>query len=248
MTFCSHCGSALDSPYCTKCGTQSPVVVPAETTRTAPEGDSLSSPPDGFFRSPLQVAILAYATFGLYGVYWLIRGRRLAENRLGEPRTSYWWYLFWIIPIVGLVSGIKCAGRMQERIVVANAKGPPVSLGVQAFFFFILFFIGNRLADPYWLFSIVAPICLLGSMHVSLARAERADYPLHRWPRFGAWEWIISIVGACIWIFGIFGLATELTSEAQEWFVGLTLAAALLSLLMFGLLSREGRAIGLEES
>ena len=265
MPFCANCGARVENPYCTRCGVKttagpnhetSPTpttpsgmattlaapaladAATASTVHTSPESVPVSRAPDGFFRTPLQVAILGYATFGLYSFYWLIRGRRLAEKCLGESITSYWWYLFWIIPIVGLVSGIKCAGMVQDRVVAAGIGRPAVSLGVQTFFLFI---IGAfwRLPDPYWLISIIVPVCLLGGMHVALARAERADYPAFRWPRLGVWEWILVIVGGCFWVLMLLGFETGPFSSAQQWALWLMVVAVIMSLLMFAILSRE---------
>jgi hypothetical protein len=56
-----------------------------------------------FQRTPFQLAILTYATFGLYQIYWVIRARRFAERRIERELTPYGYYWTLLIPIWGLI-------------------------------------------------------------------------------------------------------------------------------------------------
>jgi hypothetical protein len=199
--------------------------------------------PDGFFRTPLQVLLLGYATFGLYGVYWLIRGRRIAEIRLGQ-RTPYWWYLFWLVPIVAIFSGVKSANIIENRVAISGAPRPTIPFGVMTFAFFILDALW-RLPDPYWLISICSPI-FVAAMHVSLAKAERIDYPSLKWPRLTAWEWAIMILGGLVMTLGIVGSAVDVPVSSQQFTIGCGVAIAV-SIFAFATISVGHHARGSEQ-
>jgi hypothetical protein len=252
MAFCAHRGSQVSTPFCTVCGTKTTIAQPIEGTlpQSAIDGEPVTSSAqetkvvgepamlsDGFFRTPFQVLVLSYATFGIYGIYWLMRGRRLAQRRLGEPVTSYWWYLFWLIPIVTLVSGIICASKIGDRVRVAGVPTPPVPLGLQAFFFFFVSAMW-RLPDPYWIISILAAV-LIATMHSSLATAERIDDPGRTWPKFSVWEWIITVVGLAIITLDLMGLFVDTTDSTQKWYLAGVVGAVLLSLPIAWLGSRR---------
>ena len=168
----------------------------------------VAPPQDGFFRTPFQVLTLGYATFGIYGFYWLIRGRHLAEERLERKPTSYWWYLWWLIPIVAWISGVESAAIIQRRVQAAGVPPPRVHMGVSAAAFFVVEALW-RLHDPYWLISLTSPV-FLALMASSLSTAERADSPERVWPRFTAWEWVITVVGGLFIVFlALGGLLTD---------------------------------------
>jgi hypothetical protein len=266
MAFCSNCGLAVTTPFCTNCGTKVVATVsrrpkpprsrPRDESGTsidtqadgtyrlhrAPEpspgpASTVSSQPAGFFRTPFQILILTYATFGLYGLYWLIRGRRFAELRLGDQITSYWWYLFWLIPFVALVSGITSASQIERRVVITDATRPLLPFGIIAFTYFVGMALW-RLPDPYWIVSIIIPPILIASMHVALAKAEAADNPAFPRQKFTVWEWVITILGGAVLILGLWGLLFDLTNQVQITFMIASIITIVTALGVFGALSR----------
>jgi len=262
MPFCPHCGNAVTSPFCPVCGgktavTPQPQPQPSPTStfvsssgqtigvagkETAHRPDSELFPtnavvfdpavPDGFFRTPLQILILSYATFGIYGVYYLIRGRRLAEIRLEEERTSYWWYLFWLIPIVGVVSGIMCASKMQRRVAITGFVKSSLPFGLFAFCFF-LFQSLWRIPDSWGYITFLSSI-FIAAIHINVAKAERFDFPSHAWPKFSAWEWVIAIGGGLLFIFATTGAFIDVT-RSETIFMAVIVFVVLLSLLFANL-------------
>jgi hypothetical protein len=265
MAFCSNCGQAVTTAFCTNCGTKVVATVsrrpkpPPRRPRDESgasihtQGDgtyrmhhppepspglasTVSSQPAGFFRTPFQILILTYATFGLYGLYWLIRGRRFAELRLGEQITSYWWYLFWLIPIVAFVSGIMSASKIERRVAITNVTRPLLPFGITAFMYFIGMALW-RLPDPYWIVSIVIPPILIASMHVTLAKAEAADNPGFLRQKFTVWEWIITILGGAVFILGFWGLFLDLTSQVQISFMIASIITIVAASAVFAALS-----------
>lgn len=264
MAFCSNCGKPVSSPFCTNCGTKA---VPRTVTSQPPASDepgvpidahvdgtyrmappqtqpAPSSPfvatgaPDGFFRTPFQVAVLSFATLGLYGIYWLIRGRRIAEKYLGDEITSYWWYLFWLIPIVALVSGIMSASKIERRCIASGIRAPRISFALLTFFFFVSDATW-RLPDPYWFFSCVVPPIFIAAMQSTVSKAERADYPTHAHPKFTVWEWLITILGGLFLLLAIAGTFTGLTTPTQVYYmIGIVVLIAA-TLVTYAALSRD---------
>jgi len=136
-----------------------------------------------------------------------------------------------------LVSGIISAKKIERRILAAGVS-VTVSLGVTTFLFF-LFSAMWRIPDPYWFVCITVPPGLLASMHVSLAKAEAADYANFRWPPFGAWEWIISTLGGLLFVLGCVGIFTDLKTRTEIWFMVSNMAVIVALFVTFGVLSRK---------
>lgn len=264
MRYCESCGTLVTTDYCTVCGTQSAggaaaeastataaesgvdVTVQPDGTRTSqsqsnarpePPAASVSvTSPDGFFRTPLQVLILGYASFGFYGVYWLIRGRRIAENRLDLERTSYWYYLFWLIPIVAIFSGCKSASIIENRIAVSGTARPVIPFWAIAFLYFVVDALW-KLPDPYWLISVFSPV-YIATMSVSLGRAERTDYPALSWPRLTACEWVILLLGGLVLVLGLIVSAMDVPAATRQ-FVMWVSAGIVVTICVFAMIKDE---------
>lgn len=238
MPFCGYCSTEVDTPFCTTCGR--PTVVQGErspsyirqTNSLAPAEIALPEPQkpatreanvkesprrNGFYRTPAQVLLLAYTSFGVYELYYMLRGRRLAQRRLGEPEESYWTGLKLIIPIYGFFYYFLCWNKIGERTSASGIQ-PPVPFGIQVIPMFAVD-LGWRafylVPDPYW-FILLLNVLVLGTIHASVARAERVDEPDYIWPRLHWGEWTIIIIGSVLILLDGFGMSTDAPSA---WYV-----------------------------
>ncbi|HEV2740644.1 MAG TPA: hypothetical protein VGU66_18935 [Candidatus Elarobacter sp.] len=158
----------------------------------------LSEPPapatlQMFERSPLVVFALDVATFGFYGIYYAIRGRRLAARRLDTyqitPYTSAMWLL---LPLVNIVLYIGMFNTIGRRVHASGVR-TPVLLGLLAFVMVVVSAL-YRLPDPWWFISLTSSVAL-GAIHVPVALAERRDDPARTWARLHWFEIVLLVLG-----------------------------------------------------
>lgn len=236
MAFCGKCGAEVSAPYCKSCG--EPTVIreaePCSVTHVQPLAETvLQNPPTptavtlAWRRSPFQVLLLDYATCGAYSLYWLIRGRRLAEYRLELKPTSYWAALLVLVPFVGFFVLIDMVTKISKR-VSASGCTPAVALGFQAFAMLVVNAFW-RMPDPLWLISLFSSI-FLATMHSSVADAERRDWPDEAWPPLTGWEKTIVIIGFLMIALAVYGLLQPPNDPNNIWFVAGVIATMLLSL------------------
>ena len=146
-----------------------------------------------FERSPLTVFALDIATFGFYGVYYAIRGRRLAERRLDRYQiTPYASALWLLLPLVNVVVYVGMFNTIDQR---ARASGirPALPLGLLAFVVLVDSAL-YRLPDPWWFVSMLSSVAM-GAIHVPVARAERRDDPARRWASLHWFEIVLLVLG-----------------------------------------------------
>jgi hypothetical protein len=257
MPYCGFCGNDVHTPFCPQCG--SPTIVELSIQRERAEdtvkgvacavnqrlSDTEAAPQpagpgvvqefvDGFHRTPLQIALLALATFGVYSIYYVVRGRRLAQHRLAETIDSYWLALFLILPFVNFMYLCQSINKLQRRTALCGVV-PPMPFWFQLILMDILEALW-RLPDPYFFVLCFAPL-LLGTIHVSVAHAERIDYPYLVWPRLHWFEWIILIGGLGVLSLGVVGYAMESSAFAYD-AVGFA-AAIVIALVFFFFTSRQ---------
>jgi hypothetical protein len=176
---CPQCNGFVPTPICQNCGR---CVVFYE-------------------RSPLQIAILTLTTCGLYSAYWIVRVRRLADLRLGLPVRPYWHYWGYLVPILNLYLVFSALSRAQRR-VRASGVHLVIPYGVSLVVATVLCNLWP-LPGAYW------TLCWLGLiplsvMHISWAKAERADAHTTPWPLLTIPELVIIVIGglfdaAVIW-------------------------------------------------
>ena len=165
---------------------------------------------DGFYRTPFQIALLSFATLNTYSVYYVIRGLRLAERRMGQRERSYWFALWLIVPGLNIAYFYGSFNRICERVRTSGVN-PPVNFGLQALAMNVVDLLW-RLPDPYWLISLLSSI-LLGTIHMSVAQAERLDEPEYVWPPLNWFEWLLIVLGFAFLSLGMIGTAmTDATS------------------------------------
>jgi tetratricopeptide (TPR) repeat protein len=152
-----------------------------------------------FHRTPLQVLTLDVASFGVYTLYWFIRNRRLAERRLGIKPMPIWQ---WVVPLWNVIVYYSSAIIIGKRVKAAGIdyRVPFVWQAVALMIISSLW----RLPNPWWLLSLASSLAL-ATMHVSLNRAEKLDYPTLASPRLTVWEYIIIVVGLALLALAIIG-------------------------------------------
>ena len=155
-----------------------------------------------FERSPFVVFVLDMTTFGFYGVYYAIRGRRLAERRLDRYQiTPYASALWLLLPLVNVVVYIGMFNTIDQRARASGVR-PPLPLGLLAFVMVVVSAL-YRLPDPWWFVSLLSSV-LMGAIHVPVALAERRDDPTRRWARLHWFEIVLMVLG------GLFLIAMSL--------------------------------------
>ena len=191
VPFCSACGAGVSTQVCSACGlplaaASVPAAVAVDTPPYAPRELYLQ-------RTPFQAAVLTFATFGLYAIYWMVRARRRAERRLERHVTSGWFFFTLLIPIYGLIVFFESMSTAQRRVAAA---GEPVRIAfwVWALGYLVVGLLW-RLPGSYFVVTYLDGLCLL-PIYAAFARAERREAPDARWARFTAWEWIVAVAGS----------------------------------------------------
>jgi hypothetical protein len=218
MAVCQYCGAQVPMLYCPSCGQTNVIAQEAPSlTSTTPAPDVRKSKPvvivrdDGFYRTPLQVFVLTFATFGAYELYYLIRGRRLAQLRLDEKPDSYWLGLVLIVPLANLWYWFNSFGKLGDRVSATDIGPPefwPLALGI------LVIDSLWKLPDPWGWLCFSSPI-LLAIIHQSVARAERADAPGYVWPSLTWVEWSIIVLGTILYALSVSGMMidTDVTTK-----------------------------------
>lgn len=188
---------------------------------------------NGFYRSPAQVLLLSYASFGIYNIYYFLRARRLAQRRLSEPEETYWTGFKLIIPIYGIYYYFAGWNKICERVRSAGIN-PLVPFGAQAIPMFIIDLLW-RLPDPYWMVSTLSTF-FLGTIHASVAHAERLDEPDYKWPRLNWAEWAIIVIG---WLFIALAMIGYATDAAITQFLSVVFGLMVLNVVVFYLAYRS---------
>jgi len=250
MPYCGQCGVEISTPFCTNCGTQStvegpepPQQRPAPTEEPAPRSDAGTAPAAqpaieyGFHRTPFQVVLLDFVTFGVYTFFWWGYCKRLSERRLGMRISSRWTYLLLFVPLLNLFvffEGFSLIGsRPRESGVFPSV---PFSLTAVPLVIVSLLW---RLPDPYWMVSIMSSI-FLGAMHVDFNRAEMIDYPKLRRPRLSIWEWVMVVLGGGVVILSFIGTQVDVRPEAS-YFIPLLAVVVVVTLILYGVYSKRLR-------
>ena len=224
MPVCGACGREMATRYCSFCGTlgePEPIPPNASPATVIPAG----APRDRYFqRTPFQLAILTFATFGAYYIYWIIRARRFAERRLEREVTPYSYYWRLLIPIWGLIVFFESFSTASRRVNAAGVR-PAVPFWLCALGVLALGLLW-RLPGSYYILCLLDGIAMLPAYAV-FARAERVEAPAASWARFTVAEWIISIAGGAVALFAFLGSAVEVS--AAEAYTVLGVAGAWLA-------------------
>jgi hypothetical protein len=209
-------------------------------------GDMVDWVPERFAyrRSPFQVALLTFATFGLYFFVWAFWARRWCAATLERQDQPIWKTVALIIPIFNLFLMFDL-GKMIEG-TLWRAQLPPARLSLP-WVALSIFFISalQRLPDPYWL------VCLLfflpiAYLQFALVRAQIAL--THLMPTPLRWyEWVVAVLGFAWLILAAIGVSLPDDNGAPArlpWFGWAVFGFGLLALVAIG---RASNAIPVEE-
>ena len=191
---------------------------------------------DLYARSPFQVGLLLFVTFGLYVFWWSYRIRRSVAAMLEEPDQPVWNTLGLLVPLVNLFLIFS----LFEKIKVASIRAgrqPPPSLPAWGFLGVVIFFVFGRLPIPYEslaiLYFIPFAIAHFYFMHAELLLMGRDAIPRG----LSALEIIIVILG-----FGLRALlmagysintsSNNLTMRPDAWFPWIVLIVAIIALVV----------------
>jgi hypothetical protein len=189
-------------------------------------------------RSPFQVALLTFATFGLYFFIWAFWARRWCAATLERQDQPIWKTVALIVPIFNFFLMFEL-GKMIEG-TVWRAQLPPTRLPLPwvALAIFLITVL-QRLPDPYWLVYLLAflPIAYL---QFALVRARFAltglgPTPL-RW-----YEWVVAVLGIAWHILVAIGVSLPDNGGVPArlpWFGWAVFGFALLALVAIARASR----------
>ena len=190
-----------------------------------------------FRRSAFQVALLMFATFGLYLFVWAFFIRRACASLLEQEDQPIWKSVALIVPVFNFFLmfdlGKKIQG-VQWRADPARVDGWLPWIGVSVFAFTVV----GRLKGPVSNLGLLdfVPIVL---MQLRFVRAQIALLGEPGVPTRLHWvEWIAVGLGAVLWILITFEIAMPVRShpvvlDAQRWFVA-CMALAVAALVAFG--------------
>jgi hypothetical protein len=189
-------------------------------------------PIPAYRRSAFQVAVLMFATWGLYVFAWAFFARRASAAILEREDQPIWKTVALVVPIFNFFLMFELGKRIEGvawRADPAKTETALPWLGLSLFFFAVL----GRLRGGYSFLSMLnfVPVSL---MQRSLSRAQIALLGPAALPTPLRWiEWILLGLGAIAWI--LVGIGVTLPDEGggiahvAAWFyAALALTAAML--------------------
>jgi hypothetical protein len=147
--------------------------------------------PIPYRRSAFQVALLLFATGGVYTFFWSFYVRRWCSATLQKREQSLWKSIALIVPIFNLALIFEVGELVKiaaARSALARSTLPLPWLALSA------------LPDPYW-YACVLSFVPIAVVQLVLVRAELA---LDGWDatptRFHWIEWLVVVVGSLMWV------------------------------------------------
>ncbi len=204
-------------------------------------------PPPLYRRSAFQVALLLFATVGIYVFWWAYWARRSCAAILEREDQPLWKTIALVIPLFNLfllfdlgqmVQGVKWRTDPSKR----DAWLP--WLGVSVFFFNVAGRLRGEISDLGLLGFL--PIALVQR---ALSRAQIALYGESAVPRRFHWfEWLVIVLGCGFWILGALGAGfaaeADFSTDEKRWFIG-SIVIAIVVLVWLWRTSRTAIAEGL---
>jgi Domain of unknown function (DUF4234) len=202
-----------------------------------------------FRRSAFQVALLMFATFGLYVFVWAFCVRRTSAAILEREDQPIWKTIALLVPIFNLFLLFELGKRIEGvawRANMSRTEGSLPWLGLSFFAFNVV----GRLRGGYSFLGVLGfvPIAFLqrsfSRAQIALLGEAGLPAPLH-WG-----EWILLVLGLIYWMFVGIGVTVSVGThggvppDLVPWFYG-SLALAIGLLVVFWFLSRRAVAEGL---
>jgi len=197
--------------------------------------------PQPYRRSPFQVALLLFATGGVYLFWWAFWARRWCSATLEREDQPLWKSIALIVPIFNLFLMYDLGQKIKGTAWRAGLRQGSMALGLVGI---ASFFISAtwRLPSPMWLFSTLEFVPLAW-LHYVLVRSALVLQGAAAAPtRFHWLEWIVIVAGCTLW--GINFAAPLLPGAAADdliapWFRAVVLAADVIALTLFWRASRR---------
>lgn len=197
-------------------------------------------------RSTFQVALLTFATFGLYSFVWAYFIRRACAALLEQEDQPLWKSIALIVPLFNLFLLFDLGKKIQGVQWRADPKQEDPSLpwlGVSVFFFNVV----ARLRADYSFIGLLGfvPVAL---MQQQFSRAQVALLGEAGTPTRLHWlEWVAIVVGTAFWVIATWAYVSidgEVAAHSRVWFFA-CMAACIALLIVFGFASRRAIAAGL---
>ena len=157
---------------------------------------SENSPTPFFAVSTTKLFVMSICTLTFYQLYWFYKNWCLIKMRELSD--------IWPVPraIFSILFCYSCFARIRDY----KASGQPgFSAGAVATCWIVISML-HRLPDPYWLLSLLAPVCLI-PVQGYVNRINRAENPDHD-PngKFSLWNWVAIAFGSLMLIGNVLAL------------------------------------------
>ena len=200
-------------------------------------------------RSSAQVALLTFASLGLYVFAWSYFMRRSIATIIEQPDQPVWKTVALVVPIFNFFLLFELGKKIQGVEWRADPQRVSAALPWYGLVFFALTVL-SHVSSEYSYLGILA-FAAIGLMHQPFSRAQTALIGDEALPTgFHAVEGLVLALG-CIFralelLVGFFGRSANLTGPDHAWLVG-SLLASVAVLFAFRASSRraiaEGRAM-----
>ncbi|MEO7465341.1 MAG: hypothetical protein ABIV42_07700 [Nitrosospira sp.] len=145
--------------------------------------------------SLFKLTIMSLFSLGLYEIYWFYRNWQLVKAHESLRILPFARAFFTIFFCYQFFVWVRKAGLSQKN-------SPPLAAGALAIGWITFYFIGG-LSDPYWVISLLKVFFLLPVQaqvnRINAIQAPTVDINSH----FGAWNRVVIVVGAILFIFTI---------------------------------------------
>jgi hypothetical protein len=201
--------------------------------------------PRPYQRTPFQVAVLTFLTFGFYAFYWLTRTVRQAA-RILEREPPPWWHAFGMaVPILNLLVCYQWFGIIAWAIRRSGLE-PSVPYGFFIPVPLILTVIGNKAPNP-WFFLAVFFFVPFAVIAYDMIRAEMilqgSTFPR---PQLNVIEIVLIIFGLITQALAVAGaLLDESANPATLPGIVSILVGVVILLAIFGVLSKRAEQTSL---
>lgn len=146
-----------------------------------------------YARSPFQVGLLSFCTFGIYVLWWSYYTRRSASALLDEPDHPFWMSAALLVPLFDLWVWYQLLEKTKRLALRARER---VSIGpIVAGILWLGFIVCSRLPEPMGAVAFLSFVCL-AYVQTFVTRAEfvLSDYTVTP-QKFTLTENLVCIIG-----------------------------------------------------
>lgn len=155
------------------------------------------SEPPFFAVSLLKLTVMSVCTAGFYEVYWYYRNWKRIKQREGSHIMPFWRAFF------AFFFCYQCFAKIRDYSSGSGAP-PSVSPAILAAGWIIATVLW-KLPDPYWWASSLAVLFILPAQAHANRINENACPGHDRNARFGAWNWLVVVLGGSFTMLALIG-------------------------------------------